>query len=104
MTSGAQPLPELDWIAVRIANLGASIGWPLDGSPCNLHSLLLQYAQCVVHVIYLEREALPAEPLLGTTRRNSLGCGIAHDLDGRAAKLKVYEIKWTERGVGNAHA
>jgi hypothetical protein len=34
----------------------------------------------------------------------ALAAGIAHHLNGRAAKLKVNEIKWTERGVGDARA
>src|SRR4030095_16527904 len=76
----------------------------LHRPPRWLHALLLEHVQRAVHVIHLEGEALPAEPLLCATRRDGFRLRIAHHLDGGAAKLEVHEIQWPGRSFGNAPA
>src|SRR5262249_26152280 len=95
------PLPQLDRIPVRIADLGARILGPLHRPPGGRHAFRVERAQRRIHVVDFQREALPAEALLAAAQRQRF-FGIAHQLNGRAAELEVDEIQRTVRRAWNA--
>src|SRR5580765_9032892 len=96
--SASVPLPELDRIPVRVADFGAGIVGSLDRPPGAIDALRPERGERVIHVLHLQREALPAETLLAGACRDRSGFGIAHDLDRGAAELEVDEIERTRRG------
>ena len=58
------PLPQLDRVAIGIADLRARIVGSLHRPPSDVDTIFPEKLQCDIHIVYLEREALPAEPLL----------------------------------------
>src|SRR5687767_8075255 len=99
----AVPLPQLDRVAIGIPNLGARVVGALHRTPGGLDALRLQHLQGKVHVLDLEREALPAEPRLHSARRDR-GLGIVHHFERGVAELEVNEIERPGRSARNAHA
>src|SRR5690242_1126980 len=86
------PAPQLDVIAVRIADLGAVVLLLEDRAPDRLDPFSLQHLERAPHVVDLQRHHAVAQP---QRRRRGLdrNARVAEQLDRRAAQIEVGEIE-----------
>src|SRR5512134_107445 len=101
VTLSSEPLPELDVVAVRVADLGAGVLLPDLWSPRRLDALRREMVECTLHVLDLERHH-PVTEVLAARRRFGTRLRIAHQLDRGPAEVEIDEIERSERRDRNA--